>query len=92
MTGASLLNLVGVFVVMLPSGFNFYINPNVNMLSSFSFLQILHGIVGFPAITMAMIFAFSDLPKQTKKWMRVVAVLWVTSIVLGGLVYFTMPN
>ncbi len=92
MTGAIMLNLVSILVVMLPSMYNFYINPAMDDLSSFSFLQIIHGVVAFPAVTMAMIFAFNDLPTQTKKWMRIASALWVTSIVLGGIVYFTMPN
>ncbi len=92
MTGAILLNVVSIFVVMLPSMYNFYINPSMDFLSSFSFTQIIHGIVAFPAVTMAVIFAFNDLPTQTKKWMRITAVFWVASIVLGGIVYFTMSN
>jgi len=92
MTGAVALNFIAIIVVMLPSLVFFYINPNVNSYSSFSILQIVHGIIGFPAFTMAMIFAFNDLPKQTKKWMVLTAVLWLTSIALGAVVYFTMPS
>ncbi len=92
MTGATVLNLVAVLSVMLPSMFNFYINPVVNMISFFSILQIIHGIIAWPAVTLSVIFAFNDLPSRTKKWMRITAVFWVTSIILGGIVYFTMPN
>jgi uncharacterized membrane protein YozB (DUF420 family) len=92
MTGAVVLNFVAIFIVMFPSLFNFYTNPEMDMLSSFSFLQIIHGIVAFPAINMALIFALRDLPTQTRKWMRTTAILWVTSIALGAIVYFTMPN
>ena len=92
MTGAVALNLVGILVVMLPSLFNFYTDSAMDMLSSFSFLQIIHAIIAFPAINLALIFAFNDLPKPTKKWMRITAVLWVASIAIGAIVYFTMPN
>lgn len=92
MTGAVALNLISIFVVMLPSFVIFYINPNVNDASSFSTLQIIHSIIGFPAITMALIFAFNDLPKNTKKWMVATSILWLVSIALGAIVYFTMPS
>lgn len=92
MTGAVALNLISIFVVMFPSLVIFYINPSVNTSSSFSILQVIHSVVGFPAVTMALIFAFNDLPKNTKKWMVATAILWVTSIALGAIVYFTMPN
>ncbi len=92
MTGAIALNFIAILVVMLPSLVFFYIAPNVTAASPFSILQIIHAVVGFPAFTMAMIFSFNDLPKQTKKWMIITAILWLTSIALGAVVYFTMPN
>ena len=92
MTGAVLLNLASVFLVMLPSLFGFYINPNVNLSSSFSILQTVHGVIGFPTVTMTLLFVFNDLPKPTKKWMRITAVLWITSIALGAVVYYIMPS
>jgi len=92
MTGAIGLNLISILVVMFPSLVFFYINPNVNATSAFSVLQIVHGIIGFPAMTLTLMFVFNDLPKNTKKWMVATAVLWLTSIALGAIVYFTMPN
>ena len=92
MTGAVALNFIAIIVVMFPSLVFFYIDPNVTITSQFSILQIIHAMVGFPAFTMAMIFAFNDLPRKTKKWMVLTAVLWLTSIALGAVVYFTMPN
>jgi uncharacterized membrane protein YozB (DUF420 family) len=41
---------------------------------------------------MALIFAFNDLPKNAKKWMVATAILWLLSIALGAIVYFTMPS
>lgn len=92
MTGAVALNLIAILVVMLPSLVFFYINIDADIFSSFSILQIIHSIVGFPAFASALIFAFNDLPKNTKKWMIVTAILWLTSIALGAVVYYTMPN
>jgi uncharacterized membrane protein YozB (DUF420 family) len=92
MTGAVALNLIAILVVMLPSLFNFYTDTTMDMVSPFSFLQIVHAIIAFPAINLAVVFAFNDLPKPTRKWMRITAVLWVTSIAMGAIVYFTMPN
>lgn len=92
MTGAVGLTLIATFVVMIPSLVFFYINPNMNVTSAFSILQIVHSVIGFPAMALTLIFAFNDLPKNTKKWMVVTAILWLTSIALGAVVYFTMPN
>ena len=92
MTGAVGLTLIGTLVVMLPSLIFFYINPNMNVTSDFSILQIVHSIIGFPAMALALIFAFNDVPENTKKWMVATAILWLTSITLGAVVYFTMPN
>ena len=92
MTGAVGLTLIGIMVVMLPSLVFVYINPNMNVTSTFSIIQIVHSIIGFPAMALTLIFAFNDLPKNTKKWMVITAILWLTSIALGAVVYFTMPN
>ncbi len=43
-------------------------------------------------MALTLIFAFNDMPKNTKKWMVITAILWLTSIALGAVVYFTMPN
>ncbi len=92
MTGAVGLTLIATLVVMLPSLVFFYINPNMNVTSAFSITQIVHSVIGFPAMALTLIFAFNDLPKNTKKWMVITAILWLTSIALGAVVYFTMPN
>ena len=92
MTGAVSLNLIAIFVVMFPSLYIFYTTPPVNAISSFSILQIVHAIIGVPATISALRFALNDLPRQTKKWMTITAILWLTSIALGAIVYFTMPS
>jgi uncharacterized membrane protein YozB (DUF420 family) len=92
MTGAVTLNLVAIFVVMFPSLYSFYTAQNTNAYSGFSVLQIIHSVLGFPAITAALIFSFNDLPRGTRKWMLITAILWLTSIALGAIVYITMPS
>ena len=84
--------MAAVFLAMLPSLFSFYVPPNVKMVSPFSMLQLIHGGVGFPAIVLGLIHATGDLPTDTKKWMRLTAVLWLTSIAIGVSVYITMPS
>jgi hypothetical protein len=64
MTGSIALNLIAIFVVMFPSLYIFYSNPSRSVVSSFSILQIVHIIVGFPATVLALLFAFKDLPQQ----------------------------
>jgi len=92
MSGSVFLNLIAVFVVMFPSLFLYYINPNYSVSSSFSILQIIHVAVGFPAAVLSVMYVFNDLPQPTRKWMRATALLWVISIALGAVVYYTMPN
>ena len=91
MTGAVSLNLIAIFTVMFPSLYNYY-TTGMDAYSSFSIIQIIHSAIGVPATIMALTFAFNDLPKKTKKWMTVTAIFWLTSIALGAIVYFTMPN
>ena len=92
MTGAVLLNLISIFLVMLPSLYIFYIDPSANVASSFSILQIAHSVIGVPTTTMTLLFVFNDLPQPTQKWMQLTAFLWILSIALGAVVYYTMPS
>ncbi len=92
MSGAVILNLISIFFVMVPSMFLYYINLSNNVASGFSILQIIHSVEGIPAVILSVMYLFNDLPQPTKKWMRILAVLWITSIALGALVYYTMPS
>ncbi len=92
MRSAVILNLIAIFFVMFPSAFIYYINPSNSFFSGFSILQIVHSVEGIPAVILSVMFLFNDLPEPTKKWMRITAFLWVTSIVLGAVVYYTMPS
>jgi len=92
MSGAIILTLIAIFFVMFPSLFIYYTTPNDGIFSGFSILQIVHVAEGFPAVVLTLMYLFNDLPKPTKKWMQLTAALWITSIALGAVVYYTMPS
>ena len=80
MSGAVFLNLISIFVVMLPSLFIYYIDPSNSVSSPFSTLQIVHMAVGFPAVVLSVMYVFNDFPQPTKKWMLITATLWLFSV------------
>ena len=92
MSGAIVLSLISMAFVMLPSLVIYYINPSVGFFSGFSILQIAHSVEGVPAVILSVMYLFNDLPQPTKKWMQITAILWLISIALGALVYYTMPS
>jgi uncharacterized membrane protein YozB (DUF420 family) len=92
MGGATVLTLVSIFFVMFPALIIYYIAPTVSFFSSFSILQIVHSAIGVPPVILTVMYLFNDLPQPTKKWMKVTAILWLVSIVLGAVVYYTMPS
>ncbi len=92
MSGAVILNLISIFLVMFPSAAIYYTNINNSLTSGFSILQIVHSVEGIPAVILSVMYLFNDLPQPTKKWMRITAIFWLTSIALGAAVYYTMPS
>jgi uncharacterized membrane protein YozB (DUF420 family) len=92
MRGATVLTLVAIFFVMFPSLIIYYITPSISFFSSFSILQIVHSVIGVPPVILTVMYLFNDLPLPTKKWMKITAVLWIVSIALGAVVYYTMPS
>ena len=92
MSGAIILTLVSIFFVMFPSLIIYYIAPSISFFSSFSILQLIHSAIGVPPVILTVMYLFNDLPQPTKKWMKITAVLWILSIVLGAVVYYTMPS
>jgi uncharacterized membrane protein YozB (DUF420 family) len=92
MGGASVLTLVSIFFVMFPALIIYYIAPSISFFSSFSILQIVHSAIGVPPVILTVMYLFNDLPKPTKKWMKITAILWLVSIALGAVVYYTMPS
>jgi uncharacterized membrane protein YozB (DUF420 family) len=92
MSSSVILVLIATGFVMVPSLFLYYIGLNNSVTSGFSVLQIVHSGIGVPATILGLMYVFNDLPQPTKKWMRIAAVLWIASIVLGAVVYYTMPS
>ncbi len=92
MSGATVLTLASIFFVMVPSFFIYYDDLSNRFFSSFSILQIVHSAIGVPPLILTIMYLFNDLPQPTKKWMKLTVALWLISIILGAVVYYTMPN
>ncbi len=84
------LTLGAVGLVMLPTVTRFYIDPDVDVLSSMSIATIIHGVIGIPPLMSAVVYAFEDIPHNVKKWMRTTAVLWVASTLSGIILFLIM--
>jgi uncharacterized membrane protein YozB (DUF420 family) len=87
LTAALVLTLAPTFLVMVPTLFRFYTDPDVMVFSSISITQMVHTPVAIPALGTAIIYAFGKLPKNVKKSMRWTAALWVASIVIGVVLF-----
>ncbi len=83
LTVAVALTLGTVFLVMIPSGFSFFIDPSLQFLNSLTIETLAHSAVGATAIITALIYVFGDLPRNVKRWMRITAALWIAALVLG---------
>lgn len=92
LSSAVILSLICIFFVMFPALWLYYTNPSNNFFSGFSILQLTHSIVGYPAVILSVMYLFYDLPKPTKKWMRIAAIFWIISIASGAIVYYAMPS
>lgn len=90
MSAAVALSSGAILLVMLPSAFNFYVDTDLQFFSSLSIVTLIHGVIGVPAITLGLIYAFGDLPKKIKNWMRWAALFWVASLGLGIIVFLEM--
>jgi uncharacterized membrane protein YozB (DUF420 family) len=90
MTVAIIIASAAIFLVMIPSAFSFYIDPDVEFFSTLSIMTIVHGVIGVPAIVIGVIYALGDLPQKIKSWMRWAAAFWVISLVLGVIVFLEM--
>lgn len=82
-----MLTLLAAFLVMAPSAFKFYIDPAVNPLSVLFIMALIHAAVGAPALIMALIYAFGDLPQNIRSWMRTASALWIVAMAIGVLLF-----
>ncbi len=92
LTTAVVLALAVIFLVMLPTLVRFYGDKDVEWLGSLSIVTATHGFVAAPAVIMAVYYVFGLIPKNSKKWMRWTAALWIASIALGTLLFLQMLN
>jgi uncharacterized membrane protein YozB (DUF420 family) len=92
LTAALILTLAPTLLVMVPTMYRFYIDPDVMIFSGISITQLAHAAVSIPALATAIIYAFGRLPGNVKKGMRWTAILWVASIVIGVLLFLQMMD
>jgi len=79
-----------VALVMLPTFVNYYVDSDVQVFSSLSIITVIHGIIGIPTMLTGIAYALGLLPTNTKMWMRITAVLFMTSMVVGILLFLQM--
>jgi uncharacterized membrane protein YozB (DUF420 family) len=92
LTTAVALSMGAIFLVMVPSFFVFYIAPDLQFLGMLSFTTLIHSVIGAIAVVTGLIYVFGDLPADTKKWMRITALLWIITLTLGVLRFLqTIP-
>jgi hypothetical protein len=84
------LTLGVIFLVMVPSLFSFYIDPDLQFLSALSITTLIHAAVGLPAVVTALIYVFGDLPTNVKKWMRINTIFWIAALALGVVLFLQM--
>ncbi len=92
MSGALILTFISMLAVMIPSLYYYYALPMGSATSGFSILQIIHSAESIPAVALAVMFLANRLPQPTGRWMRVMTVLWLVSIALGAVIFYTMPS
>ena len=93
LSAAFAVTLGAVIFGMLPSLIRYYGDTDIEFFSTLSGVTILHAIIGAPAIILATYFAFGVLPKKNlKKWMRVAAVFWGASLIIGLVLFLQMFN
>jgi hypothetical protein len=90
MFAAVALSLGAILLVMIPTAFNYFIDPNLQFPSSLSIITLTHAIIGVPAVTLGLIYAFGDLPQKVRFWMRWAALFWGASFILGVALFMEM--
>lgn len=92
MTSALVLALMTVIGVMLPTTYVFYTDPDLMFFSSISIVTLIHGIIAVPTIVLSLLYAMGDVPQKTKRWMRITAILWVVTVLLGVVEFLVMQD
>ncbi len=91
MTAVVTLNAAGLIFVMAPSLFIYL--TSLHEIFSFSFFSTsLHVLAGISAIATGMAFILNKKPLNLQLWMRLSFLFWVTSFILGFLVYLQIAG
>lgn len=91
MTAVVILNAAGLIFVMAPSLFIYLTSPLE--IFSFSFFSTsLHVLTGISAIVTGMAFILNKKPLNLRLWMRLSFLFWVTSFILGFLIYLQIAG
>jgi len=90
LTAAVALTLGLVFLVMAPTFFRFYVDPDVEFFSSLSTTTLIHVAIALPAIVSGLVYVFGDLPTNVRKWMRLTASLWIAALIVGVILFLQM--
>ncbi len=91
MTAVVILNAAGLIFVMAPSLFIYLTSP-LEIFSFSMFSTSLHVLTGISAIATGMAFILNKKPLNLRLWMRLSFLLWVTSFILGFLIYLQIAG
>ena len=88
MVTATAVNGVSILLAMVPSTLNL-IAQSTKTLGTLTLLFIPHMVTGILTMSLA-IFIILKKPRKLKKWMRILFILWISSLALGTLIYITI--
>ncbi len=91
MTAVVILNAAGLIFVMAPSLFIYLTSP-LEIFSFSFFFTSLHVLIGISAIATGIAFILNKKPMNVRLWMRLSLLLWVTSFILGFLIYLQIAG
>ncbi len=91
MTAVVILNAAGLIFVMAPSLFRYLISP-LEIFSLTFFSTSLHVLAGVSEIATGWAFVLNKKPLNLRLWMRLGFLLWVTSFILGFLIYLQIAG
>ncbi len=91
MTAVVIMNAGGLIFVMAPSLFK-YLTSHPEIFSFSFFSTSLHVLFGISAIATGVAFVLNKKPINVRMWMRLCFLFWVTSFVLGFLIYLQIAG
>ncbi len=91
MTAVVILNAAGLIFVMAPSLFIYLTSPH-EIFSFSMFSTSLHVLTGISAVATGMAFILNKKPLNLRLWMRLSFLFWVTSFILGFLIYLQIAG